>query len=274
MSDLLATHAPALTDHELHRVLRAVSLAGDVSFMAAFDIYTAGLAKAGSGATVRRTLEAAGVQQLDAIAQDVRTLSAADEARATINRRVVELHELDAGGSTTDVPGRDVPVGRPGQPPRVDAQTYAEIMGSHPVHWARLHAARRLPGGEHFAGSAGQDRFGAQDREMAEGGFDLVGGLRQAASAQAAQQQAAAAGRKLDQALRQGRTPGERRVLLDAAVSQGLRELDASVAEPPAPTSGARATVKLLDAAHARGDSEAVTALSRQLNSEIAEGNY
>ena len=267
MSDnLLQQPAAQLPAANLHRVLRALEMTG-VTYMAAFDLYTAGLAKAGSGATVRRTLEAAGVTSLDEIAQDVRTLEAADEARTRINVRVAELHQLDASDGDAD----DQP---PSGPPRIDADTYHEVMNATPVHYGRLHQARRLPGGTLFAGSAGQDRFGAQDREMADAGYDLVGGMRQAASAQSAQRQAAVAGRKLDQALKKGRTPGERRVLLDAAVSSGLRELDASMPEPPAPTSGVRATVKLLDAAHARGDSEAVTALSRQLNSEIGEGNY
>ncbi len=144
--------------------------------------------------------------RLEAVAADLRTLEAADEARAQINGRIVKLHQLDAVDNE----------------PWIDGETFAEIM-SQPVHWERLHEARQLSAD--YAGRDGQERFAAEDRRLAESGYDLVASMRRGARGRVAQQQAATAARRLDQALQNGDSPSERRVLLDAAVHEQDKEL-------------------------------------------------
>ena len=95
---------------------------------------------------------------------------------------------------------------------------------------------------------------------MADAGYDLVGGMRRAAGAQAASSKRPPQDGTWTRRW-QGSTPGERRELLDAATSQGLRELDSAMPEPPAKRAASGRPSSARRRLRSRGDSEAAKRL-------------
>jgi hypothetical protein len=248
MSELMNASAGSLMREpgraKLNRVIQAYERnSPGLSYIDAYRQLSTAMDGLGGGVSVGEALQAAGFRNLDAVAQDLTTVERADAAKQAIHQKALGLHQLDASTSGTASPSAGLA--------KIDAATYADVMGAQPVHWARLHEARRLPGGEEFQGPHGQDRFAHQDRETADAGFDMVATRHRAAAAQAARSQTVNAIQKLDAALAQGKTPGERRRLLDAAASEELRQLDAispvSGSAPPGSSAPVPGPLRMLD---------------------------
>jgi hypothetical protein len=224
----------------LHRVLQAAEKnTPSLSYIEAYDRVNRAVTDLGGNVSVAEALQSAGVSDLGAVAEDLKTLERADAAKEQVHRKVMQVHQLDAGAPGAAPAGAGLP--------RIDANTYSEVMSAHPVHWARLHEARTLPGGADYEGPKGPDRFATYDRRAAEAGVDLVGGMRQRATVQAARRQAASAVQKLDAALEKGKTPAERRRLLDQAATEGLRQLDAQAPAPAPRQAPASDRLRMLD---------------------------
>lgn len=211
-----------------HRLLRSVELSTGRSYMDCYAAFSKGAGH--GGGTVGAALRAGGVHELNAIAEDLTTLERADQARDQINKAAAKM--LDDAG-TGFMPGgapSSIPTGRPDSRPRIDGPTYAtvkEAAAKGLPDYERLHAARKLDRSGAYEGPEGEQAWKAHDLRHAEAGIDLLGTMQQDAGLKQVQQQAGRATQRLDAALRQGKTPAERRRLLDAAVSAELRQLQA-----------------------------------------------
>ncbi len=265
MSEVLNASARSLIAERghvaLNRVLDAVEKnSSGISYLDAYRRFENAAMELGGGASVASVLQAAGLHDLDAVAQDLTTLERADAAKQKIHDTVARLHQLDAGSS-------GAASATAGQPPKLDAATYAKVMGAEPVAWERLHEARRLPGGVEFEGPGGQERFVQLDRQHADAGLDFVAGRRQAREVGAARREITDATRRLDAAIEKGKTPAERRRLLDSAATEGLRQLDAMSPPSTAPTSRAAIPERLKQL-----DSESPVEYTRRLQALIDSG--
>lgn len=272
-----------LSNPDFHRTLRAVELNSGMTYMEGYDRITKATEDLGPSATVGKALEAAGIsaKKLDAIAQDVRTLEKADEARAAIRQLAADsttttISKGDAAKVDPNKGGRATPKGAENFDPdgnaKIDGETYEAVL-SAPVKSRRLFEARKLVGGE-YDGEAGASKFSAEDRASAEMGVDLLKTLQARRGRASTANRAQAASRRLEAAITRGKSAGERRKLLDEELTAG--EMTSLASPAPKGTKAskmskkARGIVKQLDKAGVNAD-DAVWLLSQDATLQAAD---
>jgi hypothetical protein len=195
-------------DRAFHRLLHSLEANTEMSYVDAMHV----LLPADPRARVRDVL--AGKVNLDAVATDVKTLEQRDDAVQRIELQAAELRTLDGDPSSGL--------------PKIDGQAYSEVMRATPVSLERLFEARQLTGST-YDGPEGEGRFADEDRQLAAAGYDLVAGLRRGVANAGVQRTLNAAVQRMDSALANGADPSERRTLLQAAASEGVKQLDQAV---------------------------------------------
>jgi hypothetical protein len=231
-------------DRALHRLLHSLEANTEMSYVAAMQL----LMPADPRARLRDVLD--GKVSLDAVATDVQTLEQRDAAVQRIELQAAELRTFD-GDPWSGLP-------------KITGQAYSDVMRAEPVSWERLLEARQLTGAT-YEGPEGEGRFGDEDRQLAAAGYDLVAGLRRGVANAGVQRTLTAAVRTMDRALEKGADPSERRTLLQAAASEGVKQLDQAV-------STARRTLDLAPPSETPQSREPDLALAvRQLEADYGE---
>ena len=192
------------------RVIKALSYARGCSFDEAAQLLFEGDA---NGVRTLRDLCAHHQLDVSAVEQDLQTLSTADDIRRAVNTKVGPAIR---------------PAGRRDERARIDAETFEKVMTAPPMN-SRLFEARQLDPGR-FEKDQGAEAWQSIDRELATAGIDAIATMRQAAEEQHALSAAQGVLRPLSQ-LELGRTPDERRQLLDQAVPRVRQLLEEALAE-------------------------------------------
>jgi hypothetical protein len=236
-----------LAGPDLHRVLTALCASSGKSYMQEYE----GLQRVmmdslhgNEGQTVREAIKARDDVKLSDVRDDLATLEqgakVADAARERA-LRLLSVPDVDAHGrvklldssagpnpwADSGLPPQRVPTGDDGRGrPAIGRQTFESVM-NEPMMSGRLFRARQLQPG--FEGPDGARQFQRFDQDHAEAGFDLVAGWEAEAAIAQAYSAAQTVGAELDQAFRAGRSPKDRRKLLDKAAKRSVKLLDQQV---------------------------------------------
>ena len=238
-----ATLTQALQDPaagpDLHRAITALCASSGRPYMAEYQSLRTAMLDSlhgNEGATVRDAIRDRSDVKLDKVETDIRTLeagqAAADRVREHALRLLDSLPVGDDGrvrlldsrfiDGSPNLPPQRVPAGTP--PGIAIGPASFEQVANQPLLSSRLHRARTLTG--QYQGPEGAQQWRQADVAHAEAGLDLLGGLERDHAVAVADSRAQAIAGQLDQAFQQGRSPKQRRRLMEKAAAPMLRMLE------------------------------------------------